>query len=287
MDGRSTDAIRQAHEDPIMDEKTYGGTTIPTLGFGTYRLQGETCENAVHDALELGYRHVDTAEFYDNHEAVGRGIEASSVDREDVFLTTKLWKTNLEADAVHSRARDFVEALDVDYVDLLLVHWPNDSVPIEETIEAMNEVQRDGLARAIGVSNFSVPQLEAAMEASATPIVTDQVEYHPGSVPTDLLEFAVEEGTLVTAYSPLGKGAVATNETLREIADAHEKTPAQVALRWLIQQDPVVAIPKATSRDHRYENLQVFDFELTGTEMRAIFESSGGISETLARGLGL
>ena len=281
------DAKRQAYDEPCMDEKSFGGTTIPALGFGTYRLQGETCENAVRDALELGYRHIDTAEFYDNHEAVGRGIEAASVDREDVFLTTKLWKTNLEADAVHSRARDFVEALGVDAVDLLLVHWPNESVPIEETIEAMNEVQRDGLARAIGVSNFSVPQLDAAMEASATPIVTNQVQYHPLSVPTDLLEFAADDGPLITAYSPLGKGAVATNGTLQEIGGAHDKTPAQVALRWLVQQDPVIAIPKAESRDHRYENSQIFDFELTDAEMRAIFDLSGGISDSLAKGLGI
>ncbi|MFB6070816.1 MAG: aldo/keto reductase [Halanaeroarchaeum sp.] len=265
-----------------MEEKSAGGTTVPTVGFGTYKLSGAECENAVRDALEMGYRHVDTAEFYDNHGAVGRGIAAASVARDDVFLTTKVWKTNLEHSRVLQRTHDALDALDTDYVDLLLIHWPNESVPIEETIDAMNELQREGAVHAIGVSNFSVAQLEAAREASATPIVTNQVEYNPLSPQPDLLEYALDHDVLLTAYSPLGKGDVLQHESVRSIAADHGTTPAQVALRWLVQQDPVVAIPKAANRDHRYENLHVFDFELSNEEMRALFELSGEVPPSMA-----
>lgn len=270
-----------------METKAAGGTTIPALGFGTYKLDGESCENAVRDALEMGYRHIDTAEFYDNHVAVGRGIAASTVDREDVFVTTKVWKTNLERARVLGVAADAIEAMGVDYLDLLLIHWPNDAVQIGETIGAMNELQADGLVRAIGVSNFDVDQLRAAVDASVTPIVTDQVRYSPLAQQPTLLEYALDEDLLLTAYSPLGKGAVTTNETLRDIGEAHDKTPAQVALRWLVQQDPVVAIPKAASRDHRYENFEIFDFELSTPEMRRIFELGDGLTPSLERKLGL
>ncbi|MFB6081652.1 MAG: aldo/keto reductase [Halanaeroarchaeum sp.] len=269
-----------------METKSSGGATVPSIGFGTYKLTGDDCANAVRDALEMGYRHIDTAEFYDNHTAVGEGIATSSVDREDVFLTTKLWKTNLEASRVHQRTMDALEALGTEYVDLLLVHWPNEEVPIDETMEAMNELQRGGSVRSIGVSNFSVEQVREAMAASATPIVTNQVRYHPLDQQPTLLEFALEEDLLVTAYSPLGKGEVVRNETLAEIGAKYDATAAQVTLRWLVQQPPVVAIPKAATRDHRYENRQVFDFELTDEEMRRIFALGNGTPDDLIARLG-
>jgi len=270
-----------------MEYRETGGARIPALGFGTYNLYGDECEAAVRDALELGYRHIDTAEFYDNHRAVGRGIEAATVDREDVFLTTKVWKTHLEREQVKDVARSAIGALGTEYLDLFLVHWPNESVPIEETIEAMNELQRDGIVRHIGVSNFGVDQLEAAMEASQTPIVTDQVKYHPGYSQDELLEFVLDREVLLTAYSPLGKGDVFDQHVLSAIGDRYGKTPAQVALRWLIQQPSVLAIPKAATRDHRHENIQIFDFSLTDAEMRDIFELGGEFSPDLARKLEL
>ncbi len=268
-----------------MDVKRAGGAEIPALGFGTYNLYGTECEQAVRDALEMGYRHIDTAEFYDNHRAVGAGIEASSVPRDDVFLTTKVWKTNLRADAVRDVTETALQELDTSYVDLLLIHWPNESVPIAETIEAMNGLQRDGLVHHIGVSNFSVDQLQAAMDASQTPIVTNQVKYYPGVDRQDLLEFALDEDVLITSYSPLGKGDVVGNDVLAHIGEQYDKSPAQVALRWLIQQPNVVAIPKAAGRDHRYQNRQVYDFELSETEMREIFALGGSLSSSLAERL--
>ncbi|MFB6266408.1 MAG: aldo/keto reductase [Halodesulfurarchaeum sp.] len=262
-----------------MHTRSAGEATVPVLGFGTYQLYGDECATAVRDALEMGYRHVDTAEFYDNHRAVGEGIDAASVAREDIFLTTKVWKTNLERDRVLDVGRSAVEELDVDSVDLLLIHWPNESVPIEETVGAMNELQRDGLVRHIGVSNFSPAQVRGAIRASQTPIVTNQVRYHPGRNVNELLSLARDEDFLVTAYSPLAKGDVLDNDLLERIGERYGTSPAQVALRWLIQQPRVVAIPKAATRDHRYENRQVFDFSLSDQEMRRLFELGGDVPE--------
>lgn len=264
-----------------METRSAGGATVPVLGFGTYNLYGDTCQQAVRDALEMGYRHIDTAEFYDNHRPVGRGIAEASVPRSEVFLTTKVWKTNLEADDVHDVVRTALEDLGTDYVDLLLVHWPNEAVPIEETMRAMNELQREGAVRHVGVSNFSIDQLTGAIDASQTPIVTNQIPYDPHTDQRELLEFAAEAEVVLTAYSPLGKGGVLDDPLLARIGDRYDKSPAQVALRWLVQQPMVVAIPKAADRDHRYENRQVFDFELDPAEMREIFELTGPVEPAL------
>jgi 2,5-diketo-D-gluconate reductase B len=266
---------------------TAAGERIPALGLGTYRLHGQECERVVREAVEMGYRHVDTAEFYDNQRAVGRGLEAASVPREQVWLTTKVWRSNLRReDALHS-ARTSVERLGVDAVDLLLIHWPNDRVPIEETIGAMNDLQSEGLVRHVGVSNFSVDQLREAAAASVTPIVADQVRYNPDTRVDDLLAYCLDEGVLLTAYTPLAKGGIADDGPLAEIGQRHGKTAAQVALRWLLQQEVVSAIPKASSREHLRENLDVFDFELSAAEMRRIFERRGELPGPLADRLGL
>ena len=255
-----------------MEYATARGVDVPKLGFGTARMTGEKCREAVENALDLGYRHLDTAQMYDNEDAVGDAIAASDVDRSDVFLTTKLNRGNL---AHEDALRSFEASLDrlgTDYVDLLLIHAPSDSVPVAETIGAMNDLQEEGTVEHVGVSNFSVEQLREAMEASEKPILTNQVKYHPYHSQDDLLEVCVEEDVLLTAYSPLAKGKVADDETLAEIGDRYGKTPGQVALRWLVQQENVVTIPKAGGRDHQRENLDVFDFELTDEEMERIFE---------------
>ncbi len=270
-----------------MKYRSAGGASIPVLGFGTANLYGDTCEQAVRDALEMGYRHVDTADFYDNHRAVGRGIDSATVPRSEVFLTTKVWRTDLDPDSVHDVATTALEDLDKEYVDLLLIHAPSESVPIEETIRAMNGLQREGAVRHIGVSNFSIGEVAAAMDASQTPIVTNQVRYEPETDRQDLLQFCLDEGVLLTAYSPLGTGNVLENQTLKRIAGGYGKSAAQIALRWLIQQPGVLAIPKAATRDHRYENLQIFDFSLTDEEMREIFDLTAGLQDPLAGKLGL
>lgn len=268
-----------------MEHVTTQGVEIPAIGLGTYRLRGQECTDVVETALEMGYRHIDTAEFYSNQAAVGNAIAAAPVDREELFVTTKIWKTDLEYDQAIASATESLEKLDIGYIDLLLIHWPSTSVPTAETIQAMNSLQEEGLVHHIGVSNFSVAQLEDAIEASETPILTNQVPYDPTTDQSDLLEWCVREDVMLTAYSPLGKGSVVGNETLATIGERYGKSAPQVALRWLIQQPMVAAIPKASSRDHLAANLDVFDFELTDTEMEQIFDLQGGLVSQLRRKL--
>jgi diketogulonate reductase-like aldo/keto reductase len=261
---------------------------IPAIGFGTWRLRGPECRDAVANALETGYRHVDTAAHYDNHEAVGAGIDDAAVDRDDLFVTTKVPGFALGAADLRETVQRSLDELGLSYVDLLLIHWPDDAVPIEETIGAMNDLQMEGAVRHIGVSQFSVPRLQAAIDASSTPIVTNQVEYHPYyqqttfkdetvDVDVDLFEFCADRDIFVTAYSPLGVGEVLDDETIREIADRHDRSPAQVVLRWHLQEGRC-AIPKAASEDHQRENLAVFDFELDDDELAAIDDCSGSLT---------
>jgi len=270
-----------------MEYVTVGDVAVPALGLGTYRLRGETCVETVREALEMGYRHVDTAEFYDNQQAVGRAIRTASVDREDVFLTTKVWRSNLTHDQVLRSARESLDALGLEYVDLLLIHWPSRTVPVEETIAAMTQLHEAGRTRHIGVSNFSVDQLRDAMQVADVPILTNQVEYHPFTGQDALVEFCIENEVMLTAYSPLAKGEVAGDETLTAIGDRYGKSTTQVALRWLVQQEMVAAIPKAASTAHLRENLDIFDFELTDTEMRQVFDYHGGLAQSLRKWLGL
>lgn len=270
-----------------MEHATVRGVAVPKVGFGTARMTGDECRTAVEDALDLGYRHVDTAQMYANETAVGEAVAAADVDRSEVFLTTKLDRENVAREEAPRSTEESLDRLGTDYVDLLLIHAPSRSVPVEETIGAMNDLQDEGNVEHIGVSNFDVDQLRAAMDASETPILTNQVEYHPHREQHELLEFCIEADVLLTAYSPLNKGRLDGDETLAEIGERHGKAPGQVALRWLIQQRNVVAIPKASSPAHRRENLDVFDFELGPEEMERIFELRSGPVEGLRDALGL
>lgn len=256
---------------------TVGGVEVPALGFGTARIRGEDCVEAVRDALAVGYRHLDTARMYDNERQVGAGIEAAGIDREELFLTTKLHPRNLASEDVRRTARESLSRLETAYVDLLLIHAPSDDVPIGETVGAMNELQEEGAVRHVGVSNFPIEELEAAMAASATPVLTNQIEYHPRRDRRDHLRFCVENDVLLTAYSPLGVGDVLDDPVLESVGEGYGKTPAQVALRWLLQQPMVAAIPKAASPEHRRENWDVFDFELGPAEMERVFEAHVGL----------
>jgi len=259
---------------------------VPALGFGTWQMTGEECRTAVENAIELGYRHIDTAQLYNNEEAVGQAIANSDVDRDEIFLVTKVLRRNLSYDDVIRSVENSLDRLDTD-IDLLLIHSPSRSVPIEETIEAMNKLQDDGQVTHIGVSNFSVAQMQNAIDASETPILTNQVEYHPFTDQSEVLEFCIDTGTMLTAYSPLARKNVLGNDTLQEIGDRYGKTEAQVALRWLIQQEMVSAIPKAASRDDQQENIDIFDFQLTDDEMDRIFKLQGGLASQLRDKLGL
>jgi 2,5-diketo-D-gluconate reductase B len=270
-----------------MDTIPVRDVDVPALGFGTWPMEGETCEQAVRDALEVGYRHVDTAQMYDNEAAVGRAVADAAVAREDVFVVTKLLRENLPAERVASSFERSLDRLGMDHVDHLLVHAPSDSVPIEETMGAMNDLQAEGLVDHVGVSNFSVSQLRAAMAASETPILTNQVAYHPYRDRSELLAFCVDHDVALTAYSPLDEGAVVDDGTLADVGERHGKTAAQVALRWLLQQPNVVAIPKAASREHVRANVEVFDFELTGAEMERVFGLGGGRLDDIRDVVGL
>lgn len=269
-----------------MEYVTVQGVEVPALGFGTARITGDECRTAVEDALELGYRHIDTAQMYDNEEAVGDAISDSSVDRDDVFLVTKVHRRNLASDDVLNSVDDSLDRLGTD-IDLLLIHAPSRSVPIDETIGAMNRLQDQARVEHIGVSNFSVNQMQEAVDASETPILTNQVKYHPFKDQSSILEFCIENEIMLTAYSPVAKGKVTGNEVLEEIGNRYGKTEAQVALRWLIQQDMVSAIPKAAIRSHREENLDIFDFELTDGEVKRIFELQGGLIIRIRNLLGI
>lgn len=223
---------------------------------------------AVREALEMGYRHVDTAQMYENEREVGRGLKESRVKREDVFLTTKLWLDSLTRKAVPTTIDQCLKRLATDYVDLLLIHWPSASVPLSETLEAMNRVLERGKTRAIGVSNFTLPLWRRALELA--PVGVNQFEFHPFLGQTALVRFAGESDLRIVAYTPLAKGRVSHEPTIVEIARAHGRTPAQVTLRWLIQHPRVGAIPKASRSEHLQENLAIFDFELDEEEMQAI-----------------
>lgn len=248
-----------------MEYQTIKGEKVPSLGLGTYRLTGETCVRAVERAFSMGYRHVDTAQMYDNEREVGRGIQDAGIDRAEIFLTTKVWPSDFAHDRVIRKSKESLKKLRTGYVDLLLMHWPGEGVPLEETLGAMRELQDEGSVMHVGVSNFS-PSLvrEAAGHAE---IFCNQVQYHPYRNQDALVGQAGEMDYLLTAYTPLSRGGVQEDTTLRDIGEDHGKTATQVALRWLVQQDKVCAIPKATSDEHLMENLDIFDFDLSREEM--------------------
>ena len=263
-----------ADPSPPVPHVKAGDARIPALGLGTWQNTGPQCTETVRTALDLGYRHVDTAQIYRNEEEVGEGLAAADVARDDVFLTTKVWRTNLEPEDVHTSVRQSLFKLDVEAVDLLLIHWPHPCVPIDETLGAMGALRAEGLVRHLGVSNFTRSQLREAMRVAESPLVTDQVLYHPYKDQSVLRSFCVDHDVALTAYSPLARGAVLSDDVLAEIGARHDKSAAQVALRWLVQQERVVAIPKASSRDHLKANLSIFDFSLSEAEMSRIHDRS-------------
>jgi diketogulonate reductase-like aldo/keto reductase len=246
---------------------------IPKLGFGTWQIHDEECVNAVGKALQMGYRHIDTAQAYDNEEFVGEGWQKSGIPRDNFFLTTKIFREQFETkDKAISSLKESLNKLKTDYVDLVLVHWPFPEYEIEQLIEPLMEAQDKGLTRLIGVSNFTVHHMEDAKRISDNRICMNQVEYHPKLNQEPVLDFVRENGWGLTAYSPLGRGTAMEEQAIQDIADKHEKTQAQIILRWLIQQDNVLAIPKSSNEEHMASNFSIFDFELTSEDMETIFK---------------
>ena len=241
---------------------------VPKLGFGTWRLSGRDCVDGVADALAAGYRHVDTASMYGNEGEVGRGLRSSGVDRSDVFLATKVWPDDLSPDRVRASLERSLRGLATDYVDLFLIHWPNARIPLGATLEAMMALRAESRTREIGVSNFTSTQFREALELA--PVIVNQVEYHVYLDQSTVLEVCREWSVELCAYRPLGKGQVTSDPVIVEIAAAHGATAAQVALAWLIGQERVSAVPKASTPERRRENLGALRLELSADERAAI-----------------
>jgi len=245
------------------------GARIPLLGLGTWQLRGRICARVVEQALRLGYRHLDTAEIYDNEAAVGEGLRASGVKRNDVFVVTKIWPSHFAPGEFERAARECLVRLRLSEVDLLLLHWPNPQIPLAETLGAIGKVKREGLARHIGVSNFTVAQIEEAAKASGEPLVCNQFECHPFLDQTKLIAACRRHGMAAVAYTPIARGAVRDNAVPAHIGKAHGKSAAQVCLRFLVQQN-IVVIPRTSKVERLAENAAIFDFALADREMMQI-----------------
>jgi 2,5-diketo-D-gluconate reductase B len=244
------------------------GAKMPAIGFGTSSL-GD-CGEVVATALRLGYRHIDTAWKYGTERGVGEGIRAAGIPREEIFLTTKVSHEYLRADAFARSVEESLKNLGVEFVDLLLVHWPNPEIPLHEPIAALAKAKRQGLTRHIGVANFNIALLDEALRLCPEPLVNLQAEYHAHLDQTKLTAACRQRGLIFTAYCPLGRGRLLRDPVLADIA-AHKGRPlAQIALRWLIQQGNIVAIPRSSNAKRMAENLNVFDFALTEQEMERI-----------------
>jgi diketogulonate reductase-like aldo/keto reductase len=246
------------------------GARIPAIGLGTWELRGRTCARLVEQALKLGYRHIDTAQVYENEREVGEGLRASRVRRDEVFVTTKVWTTHFAPHDLERSTKESLTKLRLSEVDLLLLHWPNPHVPLSETLGALAHVKKIGMTRHIGVSNFTVALIDEAVAACPEPLVCDQVEYHPYLDQTRVREACAGHGMAVVAYSPVAKGRIKSDETLLRIGKVHGKTAAQICLRWLVQQN-VAAIPRTSKIERLSENIDIFDFTLSDEEMQQIF----------------
>jgi diketogulonate reductase-like aldo/keto reductase len=245
------------------------GARIPALGFGTFRLEGSVARRMVGYALSIGYRHIDTAQMYGNEAEVGEAIEASAVARDEIWLTTKIWPDNYGNGPLQRAAEQSVRRLRTE-PDLLLLHWPNPRVPLAETVGALNDAKRRGLTRHIGISNCPRALIRDSVALSAAPLILNQVEYHPFLSQRAVLEELRAHGMALTAYSPIAQGRVFDDPTLAQIGRRHGKNPGQVALRWLIQQERVAAIPRSSREANAKANLAIFDFALSADEMAEI-----------------
>ncbi|MDQ0564052.1 diketogulonate reductase-like aldo/keto reductase [Rhizobium mesoamericanum] len=253
-----------------MHNVTANGATIPALGFGTFRMPGADVLRIVPHALKVGFRHVDTAQIYGNEAEVGQAIAGSGVARGDIFLTTKVWVENYGHDAFLASVDESLKKLKTDYVDLLLLHWPNEAVSLAEQIGALNAVKEAGKVRNIGISNFNTALMAESVKLSKAPLVTNQIEYHPYLNQDAVIAAARKAGMAVTGYCGMADGKVFANPVLKDIGATHGKSVAQVVLRWLVQQEGVIALSKTVGEARAAENFAVFDFELSGDEMAAI-----------------
>ncbi len=253
-----------------MDMITTQSLRMPKLGLGTWRMKGNDCREAVERALSLGYRHVDTAEMYGNEEEVGAAIAGARLPRREIHLTTKVWFEHLAPAALRASFEASLARLKTDHVDLYLIHWPSPGMDLAAALAEMVKLKEEGLARAIGVSNFPVALLRRAVEEVGAPIAVNQIEYHVLLDQSAVLNYARAHGVAVTAYCPIAQGKLANHEELGVIARKHDATPAQIALKWLLDQDEVAAIPKAARRESQIANLEAMKIVLDDSDRAAI-----------------
>lgn len=253
-----------------MHSASANGANIPALGFGTFRMPEEDVHRILPEALKIGFRHVDTAQIYKNEAAVGDVLHSSGIPRADIFLTTKVWVDRVGHDAFITSVDESLAKLKTDYVDLLLLHWPQSEMPLADRIGALNELRRAGKVGNIGISNFSTTLMAEAVRLSDAPIVTNQIEYHPYLDQTKVMGEARKTGMSITAYYLMADGKVPHDPVLRDIGARHGKTAAQVALRWAVQQKDVIALSKTATESRLRENFDIFDFALGDGEMAEI-----------------
>jgi 2,5-diketo-D-gluconate reductase B len=246
------------------------GISLPRLGLGTFRMQGEACRTAVESALGLGYRHIDTAEMYGNEDAIGAAIAASGVARGDLHVTTKVWNENLAPDAIRRAFDASLKKLRLDRVDLYLVHWPASNMNLPKMFDTLMKLKAEGRTRAIGVANFNIALLKIVVEEIKAPIACNQVEYHVMLDQTPLRRYLTAKSIPLVAYCPLAQGRAATDPTLMAIGRKHGASAAQVALKWLLDQDGVAAIPKASRAESQQANLDALNVGLDDEDMKAI-----------------
>lgn len=251
----------------MLSVTTVGGAAIPKLGLGTWQLRGETCASIVTEALRLGYTHVDTAQGYANEEFVGEGLADAGTARDTVFITTKVRPDRMGEGDLQRSVDESLKKLRVSQIDLLLLHWPNPEIPLADSIRALNAVKRDGRAKHIGLSNFTSVLLEEAWQLTTEPFAAEQIEYHPYLDQTKMRAALRAHGMGIIAYCPIALGKVIGDPEIEAIAKAHNRSVAQVTLRWLVQQPDVTAIPKTAKPERLPENLAIFDFALTDAEM--------------------
>jgi 2,5-diketo-D-gluconate reductase B len=253
-----------------MDHIDTQGIRLPRLGLGTYRMQGDACRAAVESALALGYRHLDTAEMYGNEEAIGAALASAGVPRGELHVTTKVWHENLAPDAIRRAFDTSLKKLRLDHVDLYLVHWPSRSMKLPAVLETLVKLKEEGRTRAIGVANFTVALLRSAVEDVKAPIACNQVEYHAMLDQSKVRQYLGSKGIPLVAYCPLAQGRFATDETLAAIGRKHDASAAQVALKWLLEQDGVCAIPKASRKESQQANLDALKLTLDDDDRKKI-----------------